>query len=295
MTMPLVSVIIPAYNAERWIDSTLRSTLEQSIHDIEVILVDDGSSDGTTRIASGINDPRLRIIKQPNQGVSSARNTGIEHAKGTYFRFLDADDLMLPNDIEVKIATLNERNVDWVFSDALICNADSELTGETLKGTDGDVAKTILLGLDPAVPTAASNLLAHRRCFDAGVRFDTDLSNAADQGIALTLARSFSYAHVQQGLFLYRVHSTSMSRNLVLYQNDHLRLLNKAHKTDPSAGSAFWNVVMANAYWAIGGSWWVNGKNRVKAIPWLIRAWLKKPGIVLRSKHKAMTRRMALE
>lgn len=295
MNRPIASIIIPAYNAERWILSTLRSALEQTISDIEVILIDDGSTDATTQVASGCNDPRLKIITQKNQGVSSARNTGIEHAKGTYLRFLDADDLMLPNDLERKIAVLNERKVDWVFSDALICNENSEMTGERLIATDGDVVRTILLGLDVAVPTAASNLLAHRRCFDAGVGFDTELSNAADQDIALTLARSFSYAHVQEGLFLYRIHSTSMSRNLLLYQEDHLRLLNKARRIDPSAGSAFWNVVMANAYWAIGGSWWVNGNNRTKAIPWILRAWLKKPGIVLRSQHKAMTRQLALK
>lgn len=90
-----ISVIVPLFNKEWFIRSTIMSILSQDGGFLEILVVDDGSTDAGPTIVLGINDPRIRYIRQPNSGVSAARNTGIEQAKGEYVAFLDADDLYL--------------------------------------------------------------------------------------------------------------------------------------------------------------------------------------------------------
>lgn len=98
--MPFFSVIIPLYNKESYIEKTLGCVLNQSFSDFEVIIVDDGSSDGSASIVRQINDGRIKLFHQENQGVSAARNKGMELAEGDYFCFLDADDEWTDNYLE---------------------------------------------------------------------------------------------------------------------------------------------------------------------------------------------------
>lgn len=105
-TTPLVTVVIPAFNAGRFIAETLDSVFAQSMPDIEVIVVDDGSTDETARIVSAATDPRLTVLSQTNQGVSAARNTGLAVATAPYVFFLDADDVLMPDALEHMVARL---------------------------------------------------------------------------------------------------------------------------------------------------------------------------------------------
>jgi len=96
----LVSILIPAYNAERWIGETLESALAQTWPDKEIIVVDDGSTDGTLAQARHFEDRGVRVIAQANQGAAAARNTALRAARGAWLQFLDADDLLHPSKIE---------------------------------------------------------------------------------------------------------------------------------------------------------------------------------------------------
>ncbi|MEK7075763.1 MAG: glycosyltransferase [Patescibacteria group bacterium] len=100
---PLVSIIIPAYNAEKYIKTTINSALKQTYQNIEIIVIDDGSTDKTKNIIQSIQDPRIIYIHQENQGQSAARNAGIKIAKGEYIALLDSDDLFLPQKIEKQV------------------------------------------------------------------------------------------------------------------------------------------------------------------------------------------------
>lgn len=93
---PVVSILIPAYNAARWLAQTLDSALSQTWSDKEVVVVDDGSTDDTLRVAKGYARRGVRVIAQPNLGASAARNTALKVARGSYVQFLDADDLLHP-------------------------------------------------------------------------------------------------------------------------------------------------------------------------------------------------------
>ncbi len=99
--LPFISVIIPLYNKEKYVESTIRSVLSQSVSSFEIIVIDDGSTDHSNKIVAKIDDSRIRLYEKPNGGVSSARNLGIEKAKGQFIFFLDADDEILNNCFEI--------------------------------------------------------------------------------------------------------------------------------------------------------------------------------------------------
>src|ERR1700746_3048195 len=107
---PLVSILIPAFNAEKWIADTLRSALGQTWERKEIIVVDDGSSDQTLAIARRFESEfdSLRVIAQRNQGAAAARNTALSHSQGDYIQWLDADDLLARDKIATQLRALGE-------------------------------------------------------------------------------------------------------------------------------------------------------------------------------------------
>lgn len=111
MSMPIVSVIIPAYNQAAFLDQAIQSVLDQTFTDFELIVVNDGSTDNTADVIKRFADDRLRYIYQGNRGLPSARNTGLTSANGKYICFLDSDDAYLPRKLEAQVAHL-ERNAD---------------------------------------------------------------------------------------------------------------------------------------------------------------------------------------
>ena len=128
-SMPLVSVVIPVYNVEQYIDEALRSVLTQSYVNLEVIIVDDESPDHSiARIQRNFDDPRIRIIKQKNRGLAGARNTGIRHAKGEYIAFLDSDDVWRTSKIEKHIQLMQAQpncGVSFCSSEFIDANSRS--------------------------------------------------------------------------------------------------------------------------------------------------------------------------
>lgn len=103
---PLVSILIPLYNAESWIADTIASALNQTWPQKEIIVVDDGSTDDSLSVAGSIDAPELTVLTQENQGACAARNRAFKYATGDYIQYLDADDLMAPNKIETQVRRL---------------------------------------------------------------------------------------------------------------------------------------------------------------------------------------------
>ena len=117
---PLVSVIVPAYNAERFLGRALRSGLAQTYPNLEIIVVDDGSTDRTPEVIRSFTDARVRHLSQPNRGQGAARNLGIRASAGRYVTFLDADDVYLPLKVERQVEFLTVHpDCEVVFCDAL--------------------------------------------------------------------------------------------------------------------------------------------------------------------------------
>jgi len=115
---PIVSVIMPAYNTANYITEAIESALHQTIQNIEVIVVDDASSDGTADVAEKIGDPRVKVIRlAQNGGAAVARNRAIDEAKGTWIAVLDSDDWYAPNRLETLLGVANEWQADMVADD----------------------------------------------------------------------------------------------------------------------------------------------------------------------------------
>ncbi len=116
MSGPLVSIIIPCYNAERWVASTIESALRQTWSDKEIIVVNDGSKDQSLAAARQFEARGVRVIDQANAGASAARNTGLRAARGDYVQFLDADDLLAPDKLEQQMRLLKSRGCRIISS-----------------------------------------------------------------------------------------------------------------------------------------------------------------------------------
>ena len=126
----MISVVIPLYNKESSIAQSLKSVLSQEYDDFEVVIVDDGSTDGSVGVVEAINDPRIRLIKQENGGPSMARNTGVKNAKGEWIVFLDADDEMLPNALETFKNIINaHKDIDIVDCNTMFYSTNGNTLG----------------------------------------------------------------------------------------------------------------------------------------------------------------------
>lgn len=166
---PLVSCIIPVYNGQRFLAEALDSIFAQTYRPIEVIVVDDGSSDGTARVASEYSQP-IVYIHQENQGAPRARNTGIREAKGDFFSFLDADDIWRAQKLSVQMAKFNTR-AELDFCVSHIHNFwMPELADEEARF--GDHPKT-----QPLPGYISGTLLAKRSTFEKVGLFNSDLNH----------------------------------------------------------------------------------------------------------------------
>jgi len=143
---PLVSIIIPAYNAERYIARCLRSAVDQTCKNIEILVVDDGSTDETAEIVKSFGDDRITCIRQQNQGQGAARNNGIRNSKGKYITFLDADDYYMPEKVERQADFLEHSEYRIVYCNALHFYSDrpDRLLKKKYKCPSGDIFEQLL-------------------------------------------------------------------------------------------------------------------------------------------------------
>lgn len=153
MPVPRISVVVPLYNKAKHIGATIASVLVQRYAEFELVVVDDGSSDGGSQVVSAIGDPRLRLVRQENAGVSVARNRGVEESRGDYIAFLDADDEWMPWHLEELVGLIDEFPGTGIYSVAHeIVQGDTVYypgTGvvEGFRGRVDDVAGTFSRGL----------------------------------------------------------------------------------------------------------------------------------------------------
>jgi len=113
---PLVSILIPCYNAAPWLAETLASALEQTWENIEIIVVDDGSTDNSLLVAKKFESHRLKVISQPNRGASAARNRALQEAQGDFIQYLDADDLLANDKVERQIKLFEQVTPEYIAS-----------------------------------------------------------------------------------------------------------------------------------------------------------------------------------
>ena len=168
MTNPLVSVIIPTYNRAQYICEAVDSVLAQTYRNIEVIVVDDGSTDNTEEILRQY-DSKIKYVFQNNAGPSAARNNGIKQARGDLLAFLDSDDIWLPEKLERQVQLMKQsRNTGLVSCGSYIINASGEITASSIIKKNHENKKLFLkeLMVHNIISGGGSAALIKKKCFE---------------------------------------------------------------------------------------------------------------------------------
>ena len=217
---PLVSVVVPLHNGGATVERTLASISGQTWREMEVVVVDDGSTDdGSERVrAAAQRDPRVRLIRQPNAGVAAARNAGAAVTRGDYLAFVDADDLWSPEKIELQMAAMSAGgpSVGLVYTWAALIDAEDRIYSlEHRPQAEGRVLRELcranLVG-------NGSSPLIRRQAFEQVGGYDASLRARGAQGcedlmIYLRLAEAHEFRVVRRHLTGYRVTQGNMSSN----------------------------------------------------------------------------------
>jgi glycosyltransferase involved in cell wall biosynthesis len=234
--MPLISVIIPAFNSAETIESTLESVFQQTLQDFEIIVINDGSTDATLNLLNTIQDPRLTVLTYENSGVSTSRNRGIAQAQGDFIAFLDADDIWLPNKLMTQLQALQENafaDVAYSWTD-YIDTAGNFLYSGLHPRFSGNVHRQLLLG---CFLETGSNPLIRRQALVNSGNFDPLLSHSEDWELWLRLAKNCEFTVVPSVQVLYRVSIESCSFNLSKYEESALAVIEKHATLDRYDGS----------------------------------------------------------
>lgn len=277
----LVSIIIPAYNAESYIQETLQSIYDQTYQNFEVIIVDDGSTDLTRGILKKEASERdgMEVISSPNNGVSVARNIGLSKAKGEYIALLDADDVWDNDNLEQKVRFLNQnREYGWVYSNLKCISESGEFLYNHPNGRDDKILENILLWNGEVVPGPCSNII-YRSELALKTKFDPNFSTAADQDFTLQLAFLSQGKILADRLVSYRIVSDSMSKNISVMEKDHIGVFLKAKEKELFPSKSFERKCFANLYKILAGSWLKDGHNPIKSIKYIIKSILIYPRI----------------
>ena len=230
--MVKVTVVIPAYNAMQYLPQTVNSVIEQTLADWELLIINDGSTDNILEWAVTIQDSRVKLINQKNQGVSVARNTGILKAKGEYIAFLDADDLWQPTKLEQQLQRFQEcPEAGLVYTwTALVDSQGNFLNRILASNTEGKVWEKFLVTNGMGNGSVA---MVRRSCFEKVGLFDPNLSSAADRDMWIRIAAEYPFAVVKQPLTLWLQHEDSMSKNRHKMLADLRQALEKNFATVP--------------------------------------------------------------
>ncbi len=208
----MISIIIPTYNCARYIGEALDSVLAQTRDDYEIIVIDDGSTDGTGDLIKN-KYPMVRYFFTEQTGVSSARNLGIKMSKGDLIAFLDADDMWSPDKLEKQVAILDARpDLSMVFTEHCTFNKDKSIINKSFdkrnKLMRGDIVKNIFLN----TYLTTSTVMIKKKVFDKVGLFEEQLRAAEDDNMWMRISMEHQIDLIDEPLVHYRITEGSLSR-----------------------------------------------------------------------------------
>lgn len=258
MTDQLVSVVIPAHNAQETIDETLRSVRAQTHRTLEILVVDDGSGDNTIEIVRRHRsaDPRVVLIQQPNAGVAAARNTGWRAASSDLIAFIDADDLWAPNKIERQLAALKRANdrVGLVYCWSWTIDGASKITEDKHRPVwRGSVLERLLLG--NFIGNGSAALVRRQALVDAD-GFESRLRAADAQGCEDVLfycrvAERYEFEVVEEALVGYRYLPGNMSSDMPRMLRSWMLVIEEMLARHPGAAAVLRQGLRLYAVWLL--------------------------------------------
>lgn len=228
MSTPVVSIIMPAFNADRFIAETIRSVRTQTFDAWELLVVDDGSTDGTAQVVETFSkDLRIRLLRQKNAGVAAARNSALKNARGEWVAFLDADDVWCPEKLAEQVKAVERQpQANLVFTNYYLWDGerDLELRFKSGKFPACDFERRLifynLFGM--------SSVLLRRDALERVGEFDQQVAPAEDWDLWLRLADDgLRAAGVDKPLLRYRLWSGNASKNSIRMMQANIRVLQK--------------------------------------------------------------------
>ncbi len=210
--MPLVSVIMPSYNHERYISEAIESVLNQSFSDFELIIIDDASKDKSKEIIKAYEekDSRIRaIFHNENKGIAKTMNEGLEEAEGKFIALFASDDVWVKEKLEKQLKVLKKNEDLVVWSEGLVIDSEGKPTGETFtqkhgalkRKKSGDIFEELLKGNY----ICGQSVILKRENLE-GIRYDEQLKYLNDYKFMVDLARRYEFYFIPEPLVMYRIH-----------------------------------------------------------------------------------------
>lgn len=231
--MSKISVVVPAYNAEKTILTTVKSILQQTHKDLEIIIIDDGSSDRTVEIVETIKDSRLKIYSYENGGISIARNRGIDIATGEYISFLDADDRWTEDKLAAQLLALEANPqtalaYSWVYFQY---ETEAQSYADTSEHFTGNIYRDLLLknflhnGSNALIKTSIVKEIGY---------FDPELKAVEDWDFYLRIAAKYNFVLVPKVQIIYQQSNSSMTTNISLMEQYLQLVIERAFAVAPN-------------------------------------------------------------
>ena len=272
---PLISIIIPCYNASKWIKETIYSVIKQSYNNWELLIIDDGSTDNSAEIISEFIDIRIKYFYIKNSGVAYARNYGVNKSNGLYLAFLDADDLFLEDNLYKKVLFLTNHNFKFVHSDVIIqdnINNNNEIKKSCITNPLKQLLEFSELSFIPP-----SNVIMTREIFDEVNGFDINLSTSADWDLWVRIANKTEFGYISEPLIIYRLYPNQMHKNIELMEKDMLYAFQKLRKSNIFKSKKYFNYCLSKLYLILAGSYSKYSNNKLKFIKYLILSFITNP------------------
>ena len=244
-TDSMVSVIIPLYNRESTIIRAVQSVLNQTYSNLEVIIVDDCSTDNSVKTVKSLSDPRVRLIElETNGGACRARNIGAANANGEFIAFQDSDDEWLPDKLEKQLAFMQSGQYDFTFCQANLILLDGKILKSPKDSYGHDPDRDWYHVLMTDFPVSTQKFICHRSVMEK-VGFDESLCKSQDKDFALQVAHDFKVGYLAQPLVnIYAMQgSITFSKNTQKKYDSILRTVEKHHQEiaqDPNAQSFYY-------------------------------------------------------
>ncbi len=245
----LISVIIPAYNAEKTILATIKSVVLQSYQDIEIIVIDDGSTDNTVAIISALNEPKIKLFSFENEGLPTARNRGIKHSSGELLSFLDADDIWTADKLEKQFNKLQgDQDIGVVYSWTRFIDEENQILYSGLglnEVLEGDIYPEML---KRNFIRSGSNILMRKDLVNKAGYFDPALKSVEDWDYYIRLASLTKFSCVPEYQILYRKSEKSMTTNVEKMELFSILVVDRAYKNAPQRYQHLKKVSLSNIY-----------------------------------------------
>ncbi len=256
--IPMISVVIPMFNVEKYIEQSIQSVLVQTYHNFELILVDDGCSDDTLKLVEQFDDHRIRLIQQQNRGLSGARNTGIDASRGFYIALLDADDYWAPDKLAKHLHHLNTHpDVGVSYCPSLFVDDNSKLLGIGQFPKLTDVSKQHIFCRNPvgngSAPVIRRSLLNDIGYFGKNkdqyrkMYFDESLRQSEDIELwtRIALTTKWKFEGIVEPLTYYRVNEGGLSANLGKQLQSWQHAVNQNNFRDPDFFNKYYTLAKA--------------------------------------------------